>query len=143
MHSTTLLIVIVVVVAALIVIGLIAAFMRRSRLHELPDESKARYAQQWREVEARFIEDPRGAMRDADGLAVSILRERGETMDDQHVPKDLREAREAARTEGGGQPGTEPMRRAMLGYQHTVADGLGGVAMRKYADRGENKREVA
>ena len=142
MSSTTLLIVIVVVVAALIVIGVIAALMRRSKLHDLPDESKARYAQQWRQTEARFIEDPRAAMRDADGLAVAILRERGEKMDEQHVPKQLREAREAARTEGGGQPGTESMRRAMLEYQHIVDDALGGAAMRKHADR-DNKREVA
>lgn len=120
--------------------------MKRSRKRELSDESKARYAQQWRVIEARFIEDPGGATRDADGLAVAILREREETVDDQHMPKDLREAREAARPgEGQSQEqgaGTESMRRAMLAYQHIVDDALGGAAMRKYADRSK-KREVA
>lgn len=142
MDSTTLLIVIVVVVAALIVIGLVAALMKRSQLHDLPDESKARYAQTWRQIEARFIEDPASAMRDADGLAVAMLRERGASMEDGKVPKELRHAREAARS-GQGQPGTESMRLAMLEYQHIMDDGLGGAAMRKHADRGDNKREVA
>lgn len=142
MNTTTLLIVIVLVVAALVVIGLVAALMKRSKLHDLPDESKARYAQTWRQIEARFIEDPASAVRDADGLAVAMLKERGASMEEGKMPKDLRKAREAARP-GQGQPGTESMRRAMLEYQHIVDDGLGGVAMRKYADRGDNKREVA
>ena len=140
-------IVIVVVVAALIVIGLAAAFVKRSRKRELSDESKARYAQQWRAIEARFIEDPGGAARDADSLAVAILREREETVDEQHVPRDLREAREAARPgEGQNQGqggGTESMRRAMLGYQQIVDDALGGAAMRKYADRGGRREPAA
>ena len=139
MHSTTLLIVIVVAVVALVVIGVVAAVMRRSRMRSLPEESKQRYAASWREIEARFVEDPAAAVRDADQLAVAIMQERGATVDEAHMPKDLREAREVQR-KSEGKSGTEAMRRAMLEYQHIVDDAV-GVANRKWAKQG--RREVA
>src|ERR1051326_7090059 len=113
MHTTTVLIVIVVAVVALVVIGAIAAVVSRSRLRSLPDESKRRYAQSWQAIEARFVEDPAAAGREADQLALSLLQERGATVDERQMPRELRTAREAMR-QGEGQPGTESMRRAML-----------------------------
>ena len=139
MSTTTLLIVIVVAVVALIVIGAIAMAARRTRMRSLPEESKTRYAQQWRAIESRFLEDPGAAVREADQLAVSILQERGATIDDQHMPKDLREAREAAQR-SEGRPGTEDLRLAMIEYQHIVDDAI-GVANRKWAKTG--RREAA
>ena len=139
MHTTTLLIVIVVAVVALVVIGAIAAMVRRSRLRSLPEESKRRYAQSWQAIEARFVEDPAAAVREADQLVVAILQERGTTVDERQMPRELRSAREAAR-QSEGRPGTESLRRAMLEYQHIVDDAV-GVANRKWAPRG--RREVA
>lgn len=139
MHGTTVLIVVGLVIVALVVIGVIAAVMRRSRLRSLPEESVQRYAQSWRTVEARFVEDPSAAVREADQLAVAILQERGATMDDQHMPRELREARAMTRRDEG-RGGTEGMRRAMLQYQGIVDDAV-GIANRKWANRG--RREVA
>lgn len=139
MDSTVLTFVIVAVIA-LIIIGLIAAFTRRTRMRSLPDESKVRFAQAWRAIEAKFVDDPAGAVRDADALAISILRERGATMeDDRHLPEELRSAREAARVDEG-QTGTEGLRNAMLRYQRMVDDAV-GMDMRKSVEAGH--REVA
>ncbi|HET7465887.1 MAG TPA: hypothetical protein VFL29_04425 [Candidatus Dormibacteraeota bacterium] len=132
-------IVIVVAIVALVVIGLIAAFARRSGKHSLPEESKQRYAQSWRAIEARFVDDPSAAVRDADQLVVAIMQERGSRVDEREMPKELRSAREAAR-QSEGQSGTEAMRHAMLEYQKIVDDAV-GVANRKWAKEG--RREVA
>src|SRR5579859_5416242 len=141
MTSTTLVIVIVVAVAVLIVAGVLAATIgRRSRLRSLSGESRRRYAESWKAIQMKFVESPQAAIREADDLAVSILRERGAHMHDDHMPDELRRAREAARADERGGGGTEGMRRAMLAYQGIVDDGL-GKSTRKSA--GEGRREVA
>ena len=99
-----------------------------------------RYAQAWRAVEAKFVDDPAAAVRDADALAVSIYRERGATTEDaRHLPDELQRAREAARVDEG-RSGTEGLRNAMLHYQRIVDDAV-GERMRKSVESGH--REVA
>ena len=137
-NSSSLLILIVGVVALLIVVGIAVAFSRM-RLRPLPDEAKGRYVEAWRGVQAKFIEDPAAAAREADELAVAILRERGAKMDDRQIPSDLRRAREAG-AGAEGQSETEAIRRAMLGYQAIVEDAVGG-SMRKAPEKAN--REVA
>ena len=90
-------------------------------------------------IEARFIEDPRGAVQEADKAAVMILGERGATLDDEKkVPHEMRMAREAAASDQGRQ-GTEGMRVAMVHYKRIVDDAVGSERMR----RPEGLREVA
>src|SRR6185369_13487014 len=139
--DATVLTVVVVAVVALIVIGVIAALAgRRTRMRHLSDESKMRYAQAWRAVEAKFVDDPAAAVRDADALAVSIYRERGATTEDaRHLPDELQRAREAARVDEGRSE-TEGLRNAMLHYQRIVDDAV-GERMRKSVESGH--REVA
>lgn len=125
--NSTLLVLVVVVVLAIVVIGLIVAFARGrgSRLRPLPDESRQRFARSWRDTEARFIEDPRSAVQEADRIVVMILGERGATVgDDKHTPKELRMARESAASDQGRQ-GTEGMRLAMVHYKQMVDDAVG------------------
>ena len=141
--NSTLLVIVVVAVVALVVIGLIAAFAgsRRGRLRALPEESRRRYADSWRNIEARFIEDPRGAVQDADRTAVMVLGERGATIhDDRKVPEDLKKARAAASSDEGRQ-GTEGMRKSMVHYKRIVDDAVG----RDTKQEGEEtkRREVA
>ena len=123
MNSSTLLILVVGVVLLLIVLG-VAVVVSRMRLRALPDEAKGRYADAWRGVQGKFIEDPAAAAREADQLAVAILRERGAKIDERQIPSELRRAREAAGG-GEGQSETEAVRRAMLGYQAIVEDAIG------------------
>lgn len=140
MQMSTLLIVIVVAIVVLAVIGLVAAAMRnRTRMRSLPDESKRLYADRWRAIEMKFIDNPQAAVREADDLAVSLLQERGAHLHDDHMPDELRRAREAARTDARD-GGTEGMRRAMLEYQHIVDDAVGESTRKSEGDR---RREVA
>ncbi len=139
MNGTTAVLILVVAVVV-IVIALGVTMMRRGRLRSLSPELKARHAQSWTAIQARFIAEPAPAVQEADELAVSILRDRGAKMDDdRRLPNELRRAREAART-NEGESGTEGLRKAMLQYQAIVDDAVGG-SMRKSPDI--QRKEVA
>ena len=122
------LIVAAIVIVAIIVIAIVAVLARtagKQRLRALPDESKDRYANSWRAIETRFIDDPRGAVQEADKIAVMILSERGGNVSDEnHMPEDLRRARAAMRDERGSTD-TEGLRRAMQHYKAIVDDAVG------------------
>ena len=140
--STTSL-VILIVIGAIVVIAIVAALTmmgRRTRLRTLPEDAKARYASSWAAIQSRFIEDPRAAVREADQLAVSMLRDRGAQVEDEgKLPGELKEARAAM---GGteDQVDTERLRTAMLHYNQLFEDALGS-SMRKMRETGQ--REVA
>lgn len=125
--SQSLLIALIVIVA-IVVIAIVAVLARtagKQRLRALPDESKDRYANSWRAIETRFIDDPRGAVQEADKTAVMILGERGGNVSDEnHMPEDLRKARAATRDERGDTD-TEGLRRAMQHYKAIVDDAVG------------------
>jgi hypothetical protein len=136
------LVVAVIVIAAIVVIAIVAVLARtagKQRLRALPDESKDRYARSWHSIETRFIDDPRGAVQEADKTAVMILSERGANVgDENHMPEDLRRARAAMRDERGSTD-TEGLRRAMQHYKAIVDDAVG--SSRLAPERG--RREVA
>jgi hypothetical protein len=132
-----LVIAIVVIVAA--AVALAVALARRSKLRGLPEESRDRYARSWRGVENRFIDDPQGAVHDADRIVVMLLSERGATLGDPRtVPDDLRQARKAAASDNGRQS-TEGMRVALVHYKRIVDDSIGSTRMKRAGYR----REVA
>lgn len=141
MSQTALIILVIAIVAVLAIIGIVIAATRRRqpKLHDLPPESKDRYARTWMAVEAKFIEDPAEAVREADRCAVGILSERGATLhDDRSVPDELKQARQAAASDKGRQ-GTEGMREAMLHYKHVVENAVGDTGKMREGYR----REVA
>ena len=51
-------------------------------IRPLAPASRERYAQEWGDVQARFVDEPVGAVADADRLVVIVMRERGYPMDD-------------------------------------------------------------
>lgn len=134
----------VVVAAVLIVVAVGLTFRSRPRLRPLSPESRARYASAWREIQARFVEQPREAVGEADKLALAILQERGAPLDDGHrFPGEITRARELVRAAAGSGEGraegdvigpdrgparsgsTEGLRRAMVHYQSIVDDAVG------------------
>jgi hypothetical protein len=131
-----------IVIAAIVVIAIVAVLGRtvgKPRMHRLPDESKDRFGQSWHAIEARFIDDPRAAVQEADKTAVMILSERGANVsDDKHMPDDMKKAREAMRGDRAVQD-TEVMRRAMMHYKAIVDDAVG--KSRLAPERG--RREMA
>lgn len=135
------LIIAIVVVAAIIVVGAIIGVLARTtgkqRLRQLPDESKDRYARSWQQTEARFIQDPRAAVQDADRVAVGVLSERGANVsEDKRMPDNLRSARQAMRGERGNAD-TEGMRQAMVHYKKIVNDAVGPSRLQRETGRRE------
>lgn len=128
---------IVLAVVIIAIIGLVLALaMRRPRLRSLSEVDRMRYAERWRVIEARFIDQPREAVGDADRLAVSTLSERGARMDDRHLPHELKKARRLA-ADGDS---SEGLRRAMVAYQEVIDDAVG----RRTRERVEaGRREIA
>src|SRR5262245_43983392 len=103
----TMTVIVIVAIVLVIAIALIVALSQRSRLRALPPESRDRFARSWQAIETRFIDDPHGAVQEADKLVVMMLGERGATIhDERKVPADLRTARDAATSDEGRQ-GTE------------------------------------
>src|SRR5207253_9926867 len=55
---------------------------RRFQVHELEPEARDRYWAEWRQVQARFVDQPQLAVREADVLVTEVMRRRGYPMDD-------------------------------------------------------------
>lgn len=125
----------IAIAVLLIVSGIYFAVRGRTgapRLRDLSDESRRRYAEQWRVIETRFIDHPREAVREADQLVVGILSERGAQLHhDRVLPRHLRDARRL----GEGRDRTDTLHRAMQHYQAIVDDACGR-EVREAAERG-------
>lgn len=51
-------------------------------IHELEPDARRRYQDAWAELQRRFVDEPRGAVVDADRLVGDVMRERGYPMDE-------------------------------------------------------------
>jgi hypothetical protein len=95
----------------------------------LPPGARERYVAEWQRVQARFVDDPDGAAREADMLIQSVMKDRGYPMDDfeqraadvsvdhPRVVEDYREAHRLTRASALGDATTEDLRRAMQHYR--------------------------
>lgn len=110
--------------------------VRQGDLVALSDESRSRYIMEWDRIEARFVDAPEEAVREADSVVMSVMRERRHPLEERSLPKEMREARRDA-TRGRGDR-TEGMRRAMLQYR-AVMEKMAGARSR---DR-DGRREMA
>src|SRR6202165_5658154 len=90
-----------------LVIVLILLFGRRGAnggridMVALSNESRDRYLADWDRVETRFVDAPAEAVREADALVMSVLRERRHPLETRRLPKDVQEARDDASMETG------------------------------------------
>lgn len=136
--STATAVVLVVLIAAVVVAAIAIAMQRRSpRLRPLPAGAEDRYIESWRAVEARFVDAPAEAIREADDVVRRLMEERGHPMDERKLPEDYRQARAIAFERRDGDSGTEELRRAMLHYQAAFDSLLGDQKVR------QSRREVA
>ncbi len=98
-------------------------------LKALSTEERTRYRREWDATQARFVDDPDGAIADADRLIVSVMRDRGYQADsvDQRT-EDLsvehgatieryRTAHEISRRSASGEASTEEQRQAFVHYR--------------------------
>src|SRR3954464_6753848 len=106
-------------------------------IKELSPQSRARYPSQWEEIQARFLDDPAGAVRDADALVTELVTERGYPTGDyeQHLANlsvehartlgHYRDAHEISQLSERGEATTEQLRQAVVHYRTLFAELLG------------------
>ncbi len=111
--------------------------VRQLDIKPLSAEQRTRYAESWRQVQARFVDDPSGAVQEADRLVGDVMQTRGYPMGDfeqraadisvdhPSVVDNYRQAHEIARRQAEGQAGTEDLRQAMVFYRSLFEDLLG------------------
>src|SRR5215212_5159866 len=92
------------------------------------------YVQQWRAVQVRFVDDPRGAVTDADRLVEDVMKTRGYPVSDfdqraadlsvhhPRVVENYRAARDIAQRHRRGDASTEDLRQAMVYYRELFQD---------------------
>jgi len=104
---------------------------RREQLdiRPLPVASRQRYAEEWRNVQARFVDQPAEALGQADSLVTSVMRDRGYPMDDfdhnvddvsvdhPQVVENYRTAHDISLANDRGSASTEDLRRGMVHYR--------------------------
>jgi len=127
---------VLVIVLVLLLGGRGSRRVRPGDLVALSDESRSRYIVEWDRIEARFVDAPEEAVREADSVVMSVMRERRHPLEERSLPKEVRAARRDA-TMGRGDR-TEGMRRAMLKYR-SVMERMAGARTR---DR-DGRREMA
>jgi FtsZ-interacting cell division protein ZipA len=106
-------------------------------LRALPPADRDRYAQTWRDLQAQFVDDPKGAVTAADALVNEVMQARGYPMGDfeqrandisvDHpaVVENYRNAHDIALRHSRGQASTEDLRRAMVLYRSLFDELLG------------------
>ncbi len=111
--------------------------VRSMPLRELEPADRARFAEAWRAVQARFVDDPKRVVVQADGLIGETMRARGYSLGDyEQCVADLsvthprfvehyRTAHEVALRTEGGRATTEELRQAMIDYRALFEDLLG------------------
>lgn len=104
---------------------------QRAELDIRPLEAGARdrYAQEWRQLQARFVDEPGQAVRDSDRLVAEVMRERGYPVDDfdrrasdisvdhPEVAENYRSAHAIAQRNERGESSTEELRQATVHYR--------------------------
>ena len=120
---------------------------RREKLdiRPLPEAARARYADQWRGIQERFIDDPAGSVGAAHTLLDRVMAERGYptknfeeqadlvSVDHPQVVDNYRAAYAVYRRQSTGEASTEDMRDALVRYRSLFEDLLrpeGGTADR-------------
>jgi hypothetical protein len=137
--STTALVVIGLAVVVIVLMLLIArggGRARQAKLMPLSNDSRDRYLVEWDRIETRFIDAPEEAVREADALVMSLLRERRHPLEERRLPREMQDAHHDATVKGDR---TEGMRRALLHYR-AVMEKMVGAPVR---DERDGWREMA
>ena len=108
---------------------------RRKRHEELDivslsDGVRARYAEEWKQVQARFVDEPEAAVRDADQLVQRVMSDRGYPVADDFerraadvsvdYPDVVENFRDGHRL--AGESDTESLRQAMVHFRSLFAE---------------------
>jgi FtsZ-interacting cell division protein ZipA len=102
-------------------------------LKPLSPESRDRYVRRWQSTQTRFVDDPKGAVAEADALVQEVMQERGYPTDDfdrrvadisvdhPDLVEKYRTAHGIAQASERGQASTEDMRQSVRHYRALFA----------------------
>ena len=142
MDSGTLVMILIVALVVVVLLFLIRAAgvgrRARARLRPLPAESRDRYISEWDEIETKFVDAPEQAVREAESLVMSVLRERGHPLTERDLPSEVQRAHKLGYSTRGDR--TEGMRQALLHYRGVMERMVGP---EDQAKREERRRELA
>jgi hypothetical protein len=103
--------------------------MERVHIRPLRPEEREQFAERWHDVQAHFVDDPAGSIRDADALVTELMRTRGYPMgefelraenlsvDHPKVVRNYRAAHEIALRRERGEASTEDLRHGLVYYR--------------------------
>lgn len=101
-------------------------------IRPLPPDQRELYREHWARLQQGFPDDPGGTVRNADGLVVAIMRDRGYpvgefdqraadvSVDHPDAVEHYREARRIAEAHGAGRASTDDLRLAVTSYRALV-----------------------
>lgn len=113
--------------------------VRKLHLRDLGADTRMRHANAWQNVQRMFVDDPGGAVHEADHLIKTVMRDIGYPIEDfdqrvadlsvDHpaVVQHYRAARTLADANREGRANTEELRQAFVHYRALFADLLGEV----------------
>jgi hypothetical protein len=99
------------------------------KIRDLDPTERERFSGQWHALQSRFVDDPKGAVTEADTLVSSVMQTRGYpvadfnqraadvSVDHPRVVTNYRSAHEVALRLGKGEASTEDLRTAMIHYR--------------------------
>ena len=103
--------------------------VEKLKIRDLDPTEHERYSKQWKSVQSRFVDSPKGAVAEADDLVSSVMKTRGYpvsdfdqraadiSVDHPSVVENYRSAHEIALRLGKDQATTEDLRSAMIHYR--------------------------
>lgn len=108
--------------------------VQRMHIRPLTQHDRDRFAKAWQADQARFVDDPKQAVTEADLLVTEVMRARGYpvsgfeqsvadiSVDHPHVVENYRAAAEIAQRHKRGEANTEDLRQAMVYYRELFDD---------------------
>jgi hypothetical protein len=114
-------------------------------IRPLSPEARERYARSWRDAQARFVDAPAEAIRQADALTMEVMRERGYPVDDfdqrsadisvdhPDVVENYRAAHGISMASEHGKASTEDLRQGMVHYRALFEELLEGTGQTREA----------
>jgi hypothetical protein len=108
--------------------------VQQFKIRPLAPEDRERFQKVWHDDQARFVDDPRGAVKEADRLVVDLMQVRGYpvgdfaqraadvSVDHPHVVEEYRTAHDIAERDARGEANTEELRAAMVHYRALFND---------------------
>jgi hypothetical protein len=109
----------------------------RFKLRPLTPGDRTRFTDSWRRVQARFVDEPNGAVTEADQMLGDVMATRGYpvsdfvqrtadiSVDHPRVVENYRAAHEIALRHAQGQASTEDLRQAMIHYRTLFVELVG------------------